>query len=71
MIYSVILKKIKILAIEIGRIQMTLADIINSNPNNYVSEERYDKLKFKEEILHKQVEILQELVIDFKYLGEK
>ena len=71
MIYFVILKKIKILAMEIGRIQMTLADIINSNPNNYVSEERYDKLKFKEEILHKQVEILQELVIDFKYLGEK
>lgn len=71
MIYSVILKKIKILAMEIGRIQMTLADIINSNPNNYLSEERYDKLKFKEEILHKQIEVLQELVIDFKYLGEK
>ena len=71
MIYSVILKKIKILAMEIGRIQMTLADFINSNPNNYVSEERYDELKFKEEILHKQIEVLQELVIDFKYLGEK
>lgn len=71
MIYSVILKKIKILAMEIGRIQMTLADIINSNPNNYFSEERYDKLKFEEEILHKQIEVLQELVIDFKYLGEK
>lgn len=71
MIYSVILKKIKILAIEIGRIQMTLADFINSNPNNYVSEERYDELKFKEEILHKQIEVLQELVIDFKYLGER
>jgi hypothetical protein len=71
MIYSVILKKIKILAMEIGRIQMTLADFINSNPNNYVSEERYDELKLKEEILHKQIEVLQELVIDFKYLGEK
>ena len=71
MIYSVILKKIKILAIEIGRIQMTLADIINSNPNNYLSEERYDKLKFEEEMFHKQIEVLQELVIDFKYLGER
>ena len=71
MIYSVILKKIKILAMEIGRIQMTLADIINSNPNNYLLEERYDKLKFEEEVLHKQIEVLQELVIDFKYLGEK
>ena len=71
MIYSVILKKIKILAIEIGRIQMTLADFINSNPNNYVSEERYNELKFKEEILHKQIEILQELIIDMKYLGER
>lgn len=50
---------------------MTLADFINSNPNNYVSEERYDELKFKEEILHKQIEVLQELVIDFKYLGER
>lgn len=71
MIYSVILKKIKILAMEIGRIQMTLADIINSNPNNYLSEERYDKLKFEEEILHKQIEVLQELIIDMRYLGEK
>ena len=71
MIYSVILKKIKILAMEIGRIQMTLADIINSNPNNYLSEERYDKLKFEEEVLHKQIEVLQELIIDMKCLGER
>ena len=70
MIYLV-LTKIKALAIEIGHVQGTLADFINSSPEDYVSNERYHKLKFEEEILHKQVEILQELVIDFKYLGEK
>ena len=65
------LTKIKALAIEIGHIQETLADFINSNSEDYVSNERYHKLKFEEEILHKQVDILQELIIDMKYLGEK
>ena len=65
------LQKIKTLAIEIGHIQETLVDIINSNSEDYVSNERYHKLKFEEEVLHKQVEILQELIIDMKRLGGK
>ena len=65
------LQKIKVLAIEIGHVQETLADFINSNPEDYVSNERYHKLKFEEEILHKQVEVLQELIIDMKCLGER
>lgn len=65
------LQKIKTLAIEIGHIQETLADFINSNLEDYVSNERYHKLKFEEEVLHKQVEILQELIIDMRCLGGK
>ena len=65
------LQKIKTLAIEIGHIQETLVDIINSNSEDYVSNERYHKLKFEEEVLHKQVDILQELIIDMKRLGGK
>ena len=65
------LQKIKVLAIEIGHVQETLADFINSNPEDYVSNERYHKLKFEEDILHKQVEVLQELIIDMKCLGER
>ena len=65
------LTKIKTLAIEIGHVQRTLADFVNSDSEDYVSNERYHKLKFKEEVLHKQVEILQELIIDMKCLGER
>jgi len=65
------LQKIKTLAIEIGHVQETLVDFINSSPEDYVSNERYHKLKFEEEVLHKQVEILQELIIDMRCLGGK
>ena len=65
------LQKIKTLAIEIGHVQEALADIINSNLEDYVSNEKYHKLNFEEEILHKQIEVLQELIIDIKRLGEK
>ena len=65
------LTKIKTLAIEIGHVQRTLADFVNSDSEDYVSNERYHKLKFEEEVLHKQVEILQELIIDMKCLGGK
>lgn len=65
------LQKIKTLAIEIGHVQRTLADFINSNSEDYVSNERYHKLTFEEEVLHKQIEVLQELIIDMKYLGGK
>ena len=65
------LQKIKALAIEIGHAQATLADFINSSPEDYVSNERYHKLKFEEDVLHKQIDILQELIMDMKYLGGK
>lgn len=65
------LQKIKVLAIEIGHVQENLVDIINSNSEDYVSNERYHKLKFEEEVLHKQVDILQELIMDMKRLGGK
>lgn len=65
------LQKIKTLAVEIGHVQRALADFINSSSEDYVSNERYHELKIEEEILHKQIEILQELIMDMKYLGEK
>ena len=65
------LQKIKALAVEIGHVQRTLADFINSESEDYVSNERYHELKLKEEILHKQIDILQELIMDMKCLGEK
>ena len=65
------LQKIKTLAIEIGHVQRTLADFINSDSEDYVSNERYHKLAIEEEILHKQIDILQELIMDMKRLGEK
>lgn len=65
------LQKIKTLAIEIGHIQETLVDIVNSNSEDYVSNERYHKLQFEEEVLHKQIDILQELIIDMRCLGGK
>ena len=65
------LQKIKALAIEIGHVQEALEDIINSNSEDYVSNEKYHKLNFEEEILHKQIEVLQELIIDMNRLGGK
>lgn len=65
------LQKIKALAIEIGHVQQTLVGFINLSPEDYVSNERYHKLKLEEEILNKQIEILQELIMDMKCLGGK
>ena len=65
------LQKIKTLAIEVGHVQRTLVDFVNSEPEDYVSNERYHKLQFEEEVLHKQIDILQELIMDMKCLGGK